>query len=687
MREEKLKPIPLNKNQVMEKFKLAVRAWLAAMPGRAGEIRGAVCEKLELRAAEFDAWVGVAVEVERAVEGSPEPPFLPQPQLERGKSALRLWENQPEPLGAKPKGLDARPLLTNFRWEERWVADAKAVKDAGVDGEKELIEFRLLAKRSRVEDLSGGEAERFEDLKRRWKASVKAVQVALNSDEVERVVVEGLKGWPMKMSDTWLFVDDCREDGSVRMIEDAEQFKALLHDYFRVSLESGLDVDRVNYVSHVTLYCNIKSSARNWKIVEKYPHYPAFKGHYYTWRGDETYEPTGEYMAKFLEYFYNIEDSVSRAIFAGATLTMFSGILYGKRPLFIHDADLPGSGKSSAAVAIGKLAGDMVMTGIDRKSEEQLLTRLLSPLGMELRGILWDNVDTVFKSSLACQIITADPDISAHRMREGEGRRPANLVCFASLNSARVDSDIGRRCFFTYFKKPDVGNEQITKWGNELNAFIHNNLKRIQADCVHILSRPTEPVDWRGAKGETFSDWMENVLAPGLSHPLVLRAVMNHEKLDGQDDVTVLDVFNETRRRRDERNMDIEEALSFMEGLCERVVEWQKLRGSATQLPGVKGDVFIRSGAPSAERDEDQWGVVRKISTDAHENMTDYWNQIFDQSLSMKTVTAQLNKHIAAGRMKGLRRGKSKDCKTRGFWLSEGVLVNWLDLNREVKTD
>ncbi len=596
------------------------------------------------------------------------------------------WPGQPAPLGPPPTGEADRPELTNFRWEERYVVEDKAIKGLSAEDEKRLIEFRILAKRARRETFVGDEKRRFDELTGRFNAKLQPVKVALNLDEVREMAQATLHGWPMLMSHTWLFVDDSRPDGGVRLIEDGDEFKALIHDYFRPTIETGQDVDRVNYVQLQTLFCSLRSTARNWGIVEKYPHYPPFKNHYYTWRPLAGYAATGEFLAEFLRFFDNIQDATSRAIFAGATLTMFSGIHYGQRPLFIHDADMPGSGKSSAAVQIGKLAGNMVMTDLSRKSEDQLLTRLLSPLGMELRGILWDNIDTIFKSALACQIITADPDISAHRMREGEGRRPANLVCFASLNAARVDTDIGRRCFITFFIKPDKPSEEIAEWLTRLTDFIERNVQRIQADCVHVLSRPRPAIDWGDSRGETFADWTRDVLARALDHPLIQAAIMGHEKLECRDDpVTVLEVLRETQLRRDGRNKDIEEAATFMDGLCERVAAWKGLLGNNTGvLPGfVQNDVFIRSSAPPASQKVDIDGEsVRKGGADAKENMVSYWSEIFEQDLGTKTVVGQLERHILAGRMRGLRKGRDGAATMRGFILSKDVLNEWLQARR-----
>ncbi len=568
------------------------------------------------------------------------------------------------------------------------MASEKLARVAMGAQKEELIEFRILAKRAAAETLVGDEARRFELLKTQWDASLRHVQVALNSDEVRSSAALALKGWPMLMSNTWLFVDDGQLDGSVRIIEDAADFKALIHDYFRPKFETGQDVDRTNFVSMETLFCSLRQTARNWGIVEKYPHAPPFKDHYYTWKALPGYEPavaTGEYLAEFLKFFDNIQDATSRAIFAGATLTMFSGIPYAQRPLFIHDADMPGSGKSSAAQFIGKLAGNMVMTDLSRKSEDQLETRLLSPLGMELRGILWDNIDTIFKSALACRILTADPHISAHRMREGEGRRPANLVCFASLNAARVDTDIGRRCFVTFFIKPDKPSVEIAQWLLRLTEFVEKNVKRIQADCVAVLNMPkpeTTLADKDGeSHGETFSVWALHVLARALAHPLVQKAVMSHEALECREDpVTVLEVLRETKLRRDKRNKDIEEAETFMDGLCERVAAWKGLLGEGLVMAArVERDIFIRSNAPPSSKRTDEFGdSVRANARDAKENMVSYWTEIFEQDLGTKTVVGQLERHILAGRMRGLRKGKDYSGSARGFILSSETINQWV---------
>lgn len=634
---------------------------------------------------EHDAAAGPGGNISHAANAEPNDSHVPRSNSGSAQENPH-WPGQPAPLGPPPSGEADRPELTNFVWEERYVVDDKAVKGLSAEDEKVLIEFRVLAKRARRETFLGEEKARFEDLIRRFSAKLMPVKVALNLDAVRARAQATLHGWPMLMAQTWLFVDDSRPDGGVRLIEDGDEFKALIHDYFRPTIETGQDADRVNYVSLQTLFCSLRSTARNWGIVEKYPHFPPFRNHYYTWKPLKGYTATGEYLAGFLRFFDNIQDATSRAIFAGATLTMFSGIHYGQRPLFIHDADMPGSGKSSAAVQIGKLAGNMVMTDLSRKSEDQLLTRLLSPLGMELRGILWDNIDTIFKSALACQIITADPDISAHRMREGEGRRPANLVCFASLNAARVDTDIGRRCFITFFIKPDKPSEEIAEWLTRLTEYIEVNVQRIQADCVHVLSRPRPAIDWGDSRGETFADWTRDVLARALDHPLIQGAIMDHDKLQCREEkVTVLEVLRETQLRRDGRNKDIEEAATFMDGLCERVAAWKGLLGNNTGvLPGfVQSDVFIRSSAPPASQKVDEYGEsVRKGGTDAKENMVSYWSEIFEQDLGTKTVVGQLERHILAGRMRGLRKGRDSAATMRGFILSKDVLNEWLNARK-----
>ncbi len=365
---------------------------------------------------------------------------------------------------------------------------------------------------------------------------------------------------------------------------------------------------------------------------------------------------------------------------------MFWGGPYGQRPLFIHDANMQGSGKSSGAVEIGRLAGGMLMTKLTRKDEDELLTRLLSPLGMDVRGVLWDNVDTVFKSGLVAQLITADPWISGRRLREGEGRRPANLVCFASLNAARVDSDMARRCLFTYFTKPKKGNSAIAEWKGSVTEFVTANMKRLQADGVHVLRMPAPKVDWGTAEGETFSLWAEQVLARALSHPGLLHAIMDHPELECKEPATVLDVMETTKLRRNERNKDIEEAETFLDGLCERVVAWKRMLGNNTGvLPSMAAeDVFIRTSAPPGELTEDQHGNLKKgRSADDDENIVNYWEAIFDKRLTGNQVVDILNGHILAGRMRGLRRGKHPKTRVRGFILDFKVINEWLEARKE----
>lgn len=301
-------------------------------------------------------------------------------------------------------------------------------------------------------------------------------------------------------------------------------------------------------------------------------------------------------------------------------------------------------------MTISKLVGGYIKVQLGGKSgraEDQLLERLLSPSALEKRLLIWDNIHATVQGELVESLIT-DTEITGKRMFHGEASRPNSLQWYLTLNNARLSSDMARRSFRVGLEKP----AQDPNWRKNVENHVVNNRDQIIADILAILRTPIEEqfeeIPW-GEFEETNTVWVEAVLFRAAQF---LRA-------RGDIHLSNVEILRGVADWRTDRDTDISEAREFWEGLIDR----------ATKEDCLDNDGFLNNfGFEMKDTPvENLYGRTQFIGT---QKMMRYWSEIFDQKLrNNKTMVSILENHIAAGRLKGLDRGR--DSKgLHGFKLS-----------------
>ena len=692
--------------------------WALQTPAMAGEMRAAICAALSITPEEYAAWLGV----------KPDAPETPAPDaFERPCVLSGGFPNQPAALGRPPAGEVDRAEIANFYKEYRYVADEKKLDEIKGDADKikslaelkELDRERLRIKREMAAYMArkesgasvgefpqGMDAEktaRLETLVNEWGASESQVYCAHDMDALRSRVVKVLRGWPMRLVSGSMFVDDGRADGQigdgakdlilgtaknaagekvtnlteqfgppVLMINESGEFLSLLHDYGRVKFNPKQDIDRANYIAPSTLFTNLRRSADvpQWLEIERYPHQPALPGHYYAWRPRvDDYVPTGEMLAKLVNFFDQVKEPHHRALFAAAILTVVWGGKYGKRPFLYFYANAQGSGKSTAAEIIMNMVGGYALLDFSTRGEERLVERILSDQFAGTRCLFGDNLLGRTSSPLLAQIATSSR-ISGKKLSVGEAWRPNSLCVFLTGNNPQLDRDITVRTFFVKFDpidslKKDVGER--VDWMDRLNEFIAQNSRHIMADCLAILATARPDVDWTGVTDERNADWAQEVLARVLANPHVRKAVGN---------VKVQDVLIRNQAYRESVDEELDEALRFKQALLERVCEWCGYGLVAEDIKGTpllgnywpREPVFIRASAKEHGADDD--------SKESRQNITTVWRSTIRGDVNPSWVGRQVNKHIEGGRLPGLT--AYRDGVKRGYYLSAEVVVRYL---------
>ena len=222
--------------------------------------------------------------------------------------------------------------------------------------------------------------------------------------------------------------------------------------------------------------------------VELYPHEPQMAGHYYL----HPDLPTGDGSAiNALIDRFSPASEVDRNLILAFFLTLVWGGDTGQRPAFLFTTDGGsrvgcGTGKSTIAQIGSELVGKYVSL-FNNEDIGVLLTRLLSPTGMEARVALIDNVKSLRFSWSELESLITSSVISGRQMYVGEGRRPNTLTWVITLNGASLSRDMAQRCVIVKVKTPKyTGN-----WLKDTRNLINTRRWEIIGDLVSILRRPS----------------------------------------------------------------------------------------------------------------------------------------------------------------------------------------------------
>lgn len=728
----------VTRREVRDEFARHLRVWTDVHPGEAHEMRARVCAALGMTGDEYARWIAtadggtgrrgdgaiaVSLGEAKAIDDAARSEVFGSGGSGGGAPVADL----PPAAGLAPIRGAERAEISNFSWETFYVPAKSVVKEAKDDpairkdmaelksldhkrrfceGERRKVsaafkrafnelktltetqttrgrEYRqakrllltpLSARKKALPSLDVKEEARFDELRKSLEADAVRKQVAKDIDEVRADVQAAMKDWPFRLPYRVLFLDD--SSGKVRFIETPVEFMTILKEYATVKFCDGQDENDKNYVSSAELFASFCGSnyIRMWNAVEEYPYEPKLEGHYITWRPLEGYEPKGEYFVKLLGMFDNIVDAVSKAVFAAAICTPIWGGPYGKRPAFVHTAKKPRSGKTTAAEVIGQLCGEVLAIDTDKRAEERLKERWLSPEGLKKRVGLLDNLKRTLNSELMDQLVSIK-SISGKVLGVGEGSRPNVITYFITANNVKLSPDFARRCFYVEFTPPDTSVE----WEMRLNDFMKAHSKKVVADILYILAQPVANFDpERKIKNEGFAVWVQQVLARVLGFPAVAAAV----------GLTALDVVLVNQERREEADSDLEDSNLFAQGVLERVCLWKgyELAGAHSGLVSShKPDapVFIRTVEPSDSArgkfaSDDEFKAAKK------NNLVTYYNEIIGKSgaheVNAKWLKPWLEEHISSGRIPWMM--WKRKAGERGFYIAPEAIIEYMQAEK-----
>lgn len=650
--------------------------WRVGRPELAGFLRQAVCEAIGFSQAEYDAWLtkswsGAAV---RSAVGRPDD--VAGNGVERAKL--------PPPLGLAPEG-DGRKVVMNHRWVTRWVPDKRLKIDlSNPEVEADLRELRKLSKDGidlKVLDCWLLEepwvptkeqilAARLRDLAEKYGAKETQVPIAEPLPVIVRRIQEVLGGWPHRIYSYGalrpkIFLDTGEEKAS--FVVDAADFRALIQQYATQKFLPGLDEDRSNYVSTETAYKAFgrDPSVPEYLAVEELPHEPPYPNHYYLHSGrsaPDGYVPTGEKLAQLIGFFDQVKEPWSKALLAAAVVTPFWGGPYGKKPVIVFEADQKGSGKTTIANVIGSLAGGALAITLDKRGEERVVERLLSPEGRAKRTAILDNLKGALDNALLEQLVTA-PTISGKELAVGEGSRPNTINYLVTANNVQLSEDMVSRSFYVCLSPlEDKGCSVREGWESLVCEFIEQYRRHLIADCLFVLRSDTPACTWGDHAGERFPQWISAVLSRVLACEPV-KAVIG--------DISVLDCLRRNRCQRDASNEDLDEAQVFVDGMLERVVLWKGFRCDGVAFVVPEEDIFIRTEAAPSGGDEGVFGSDHRFS------MVGMWRDIFTRKeISAKWMVKRLSDHVDSGRIRGLKYVRKRT--VRGWILDKDVVVQYL---------
>jgi hypothetical protein len=402
-----------------------------------------------------------------------------------------------------------------------------------------------------------------------------------------------LDGWP-RFASGFLFVHEPSDTAEpIKVLGDSERLFGHFHAKGSVMWADGLDRTGRSFVTKGEYLATVRDFLQRYQGVELLPHEPPIENHYYAYTPDPSYAPNGWYFNRLCRFFPNCESEEDGILIRSAFLTPLWGGPYGQRPMVVATASDRGHGKGALTEAIAKLYGGYVDLALTQTAEDRLYTRLLSPDAVLKRIIRLDNVKGRFDSAFLENLVTS-PFLSGHRLFKGEGIRANTFTVIMTGNSVKLSRDLADRSLQIRLTRPKYRSD----WSATLNTFIEENRKRILADGMWILRRPSR----KCSVPDRFSAWVSGVLS----------------KCGGKTQ----DVLRIVQGRRREADEDLNEAVSLMQAIDDYIGE----NKDRHPVP------FIKS-----------------------KTMTEIVNSATAERESAKAVHARMHGHIDAGRLPRVR--------------------------------
>lgn len=553
---------------------------------------------------------------------------------------------QPAPLGPAPVGLDGRPELRNYELVPHEESD-------GQGGTKTRYRPRALtidAIRGRL--LSAEIAAGWPCRVRAPGAKTPLLFVVGRTERAGGAAAPTKEARearnPSCSSSVGKTIGDGETGVRVRWLGSSEQFKAWVHETVRLKFKDKADGETANFVTVGDVYQSLGGGDHvgEYVAVEIRPHFPALRGHYYTWDYGAEYcggRAPGDVIKEWLSFFPNTKDQTGQVLLAAALMTPGWGGPYKARPAFNVTAPDRGYGKTTIAEMIATVWGGHLAINLQGRDEDELLQRLLTPEALTKRVGLVDNVKGTLSSALLEGLITCET-ISGKRLYSGEAVRPNTMTYLITGNGMRLSRDMALRSYIIELTKPQYD----VAWERRLADFIRVQWRAVVADVGRVLSMAPRS---RVQDVDRWPDWQRDVLARACD---LLR-------------VDPASVMQTTKVLRDDCDDDLEEAGILMAAILQAVCEREKLLVETYEFESKAEQLSVR--ARSYWTTAPVWIASREVLA--------VWGESMNKKMGAKQVYAIVRGHAEAGRLRALRADHRSD--GNGYWIANEAIAEFLE--------
>lgn len=228
-----------------------------------------------------------------------------------------------------------------------------------------------------------------------------------------------------------------------------------------------------------------------------------------------------------------------RSVWLAGVLTLAArSAIPGCCPVFVFDANAPGSGKSLAVDAASTIIFDTHLPRKTWTADDNELRKTITAVLLEgVPAVNFDNVADVFGSPSLDAVTTgttwSDRVLGTNQMT---GDLPATTVWFATGNNVVIGADTARRVLYARIESPEENPEDRTGFTHEnLPGWVRQNRHRLAVAAITMLrgyvaaGRPSQKlVPW--GSFEAWSNLVRSTIVwAGLLDPCSTRAIVREK--------------------------------------------------------------------------------------------------------------------------------------------------------------
>lgn len=228
-----------------------------------------------------------------------------------------------------------------------------------------------------------------------------------------------------------------------------------------------------------------KETLPEYKVISKYPFWPNDPAHLIV--GPPIVPAETGLLDRFLDFF-NPLTPFDRILMKAMLITPCSGLLQGKRPLFIIAGEDGADstikiGKSTFAKMVGSLHESFADIHVELQPRDMIVDIMQNA---DKRVQRFDNVRGAFRTTIIERFITS-PNLSGHVFSKGYRSFPNNTTFIMTCNDPQVSDDLADRGVVNRLAAPKPG----TVWIEEnAQAFLEEHRIGMLQEAAYIFSLP-----------------------------------------------------------------------------------------------------------------------------------------------------------------------------------------------------